>query len=48
MRPNFDEVQEQFGYDPRRLNRIKRRKETELEEFNFGINFQQLKTSKEQ
>ena len=38
----------QFGYDPRRLNRIKLRKEKELVEFNFGIDFTRLKTSKEQ
>ena len=33
------EIQEQWGYDPRRLNRIKMRREHELEEFNFGIDF---------
>ena len=32
----------------RRLNRIKLRREHELEEFNFGINFAQLKSSKDQ
>jgi len=33
------EIQEQFGYNPRRLNRIKMRREHELTEFNYGINF---------
>ena len=39
-------INEQWGYDPRRLNRIKFRRERELEEFNFGINFANLKFSK--
>ncbi len=41
------EIQEQWGYDPKKLNRIKMRREHELEEFNFGINFTQLKVNKE-
>ena len=28
-----------YGYDPKRLNRIRLRREHELEEFNFGIDF---------
>ncbi len=40
-------ITEQYGYDPRKLNRIRFRRELELEEFNFGINFSQLKTSKD-
>lgn len=48
MKPNLDEISEQWGYDPKRLNRIRLRRERELEEFNFGINFTHLKTSKEQ
>ena len=36
-------IQDQTGYNPRSLNRIKFRREHELEEFNFGINFTQLK-----
>ena len=41
-------IQEQFGYNPRRLNKIRMRREHELEEFNFGIDFSQLKQSKDQ
>ena len=41
-------IVEQGGYDPRRLNRIKFRREHELEEFNFGIDFTKIKQSKEQ
>ena len=44
----MQEIQAQFGYNPKKLNRIKMRREHELSEFNFGINFSQLKTSKEQ
>ena len=43
-----EEIQEQYGYEPRRLNRIKLRHEHELDEFNFGIDFTQLKNSKDQ
>ena len=42
------EIQEQHGYPRGQLNRIKMRREHELEEFNYGIDFSQLKTSKEQ
>lgn len=38
----------QWGYDTKKLNRLQCRREHELEEFNFGINFALLKTSKEQ
>jgi hypothetical protein len=40
-------IQEQYGYNPRRLNKIRMRREHELEEFNFGIDFSQLKQSKD-
>jgi hypothetical protein len=40
-------IYEQWGYDSRKYNRIKFRLEHELEEFNFGIDFTQLKNSKE-
>ena len=39
-------IETQYGYHPNRLNRIKFRRESELEEFNFGINFANLKFSK--
>ena len=35
----MSEIQEQWGYNPKALNRIKFRMEKELTEFNFGINF---------
>ena len=39
----FREVQEQYGYDQRRLNRIKFRKENELIEHNYGINLSKIR-----
>lgn len=42
----LEEVQEQYGYDPRRLNRIKFRREEELVEHNYGINLSLVKTDK--
>ena len=42
------EIHEQWGYDNKKYNRIKLRREYELEEFNYGIDFSQLKTSSDQ
>ena len=44
----YQDCAEQTGYDSRRLNRMRKRREHELEEFNYGIDFSQLRTSKEQ
>ena len=41
------EIQEQWGYNTKVLNRLKLRYESELVEFNYGIDFTQLKTCKE-
>ena len=38
-------IEEQYGYDTKRLNRIKCRKEEELIEHNYGIDFSKLKDS---
>lgn len=44
---NKTKKREQWGYDPRLLNRIKFRQEHELEEFNFGIDFTKIGKSEE-
>lgn len=43
---NKSPIYEQWGYDAKKYNRIKFRREEELEEFNFGIDFTQLKHSR--
>ena len=43
IREPMREIQEQFGYNAKKLNRLKMRREHELTEFNFGINFSKLK-----
>ena len=39
----FREIQEQYGYDCKRLNRIKCRKEDELIEHNYGIDLSKIR-----
>ena len=44
-RESRKQIVEQYGYDTKRLNRIKCRKEDELIEHNYGIDFSKLKES---